>query len=279
MPDKSRWEEAIGNREWRLLDVSGEPHEGDIVLPFAVEELECMRVAKGAAPLLHMWRHRKALVLGLRDRRLPRAAEAMARFREEGYSVMVRNSGGALVPLDEGVLNVTMIVPADPGAIGVRHDFAVMAEWVRRAAGRLADLSIAVGEVAGAYCPGDYDMSVGGQKFCGIAQRRKLGAFAVQAFIVTEGSGAARAGEAARFYELATGGDVQDAPRVLPESTRSLQEWARTVTVAGLADAFTALLRQQASVRKTTRHDDLAAYGPDGLADMIQRMKARYDTD
>lgn len=268
----------IRNREWRVIDISDKPLEGDIVFPFAVEELACMEVAGGAAPLLHMWRHRKALVLGLRDRKLPRAAEAMAKFRAEGYSVMVRNSGGALVPLDEGVLNVTMIVPTLPGAIGVREDFAAMAAWVRQAIAELADLPVAVGEVAGAYCPGDFDLSIGGRKFCGIAQRRKLGAYAVQAFIVTEGSGAARAEQAARFYEWAGAGSP-DALRVLPESTRSLQEWADAVTVAGLAGAFTTLLRRRAKLADTRRGHDLACLEQAGLADMIRRMKARYDTD
>jgi octanoyl-[GcvH]:protein N-octanoyltransferase len=279
MQDNCRFEEWTGIREWRVLDTSGAPLAGDIVLPFAVDELACAEVAAGSPPLLHLWRHRKALVLGLRDRKLPRASEAMAAFRQEGYSVMVRNSGGAAVPLDEGVLNVTLVVPARPGAVDVRREFAAMADFVRRAVHRLDPaLEIAVGEVGGAYCPGDYDLSAGGRKFCGIAQRRKLGAYAVQAFIVAEGGGEDRARTAARFYRMSAGdGAGQTGLTVLPESTASLREWSDRVTAAGLAESFKDLLRKQADIRSEARHYD----GYDGrmLEAMIGRMKARYDTD
>jgi len=278
MQNEIGFEEWFRARPWRILDTSGEPLSGDVALPFAVDELECANVAAGAPPLLHLWRHRKALVLGLRDRRLPRASCAMEAFRREGYSVMVRNSGGAVVPLDEGVLNVTMVVPLSAGGVAVRREFAAMAEAVKAAVGRLDDgLGIDVGEVAGSYCPGDFDLSVGGRKFCGIAQRRKLGACAVQAFINVEGDGAARARAAARFYRTA-GGDGPDGPvPVRPESTAGLAEWSGRMTVAGLAEAFRNLVRERAAVRREAH--DYGGYDRELLAAMIGRMKARYDTD
>src|SRR3546814_13002901 len=61
------------------------------------------------------------------------------------------------------------------------------------------------GEIAGAYCPGEYDVSIGGRKVSGIAQRRRLDAYVVQAFVVIEGDGDERARLVHRFYELATG--------------------------------------------------------------------------
>lgn len=279
MQESTRFAEWPGAREWRVLDVSGKALDGEIVVPFAVEELECDRVAAGAPPLLHMWRHGKALVLGLRDRRLPRAAEAMESFRKEGYSVMVRNSGGAAVPLDGGVLNVTMVVPAKPGAVGIRQEFAAMAEWVRRAVARLEPgLRIEIGEVAGAYCPGDYDLSVNGRKFCGIAQRRKLGAYAVQAFIVAEGNGEERAKRAASFYEMAAGNEAGGAAlSVLPESTRSLRQWSDRITATALAAAFRELLVEHAAIREAQTGYD--GYDRQALDGMVHAMKTRYDAD
>lgn len=278
MHDKTQIDDWFAGRAWRVLDASGEPLDGDAWLPFAAEELECGRVAAGAPPLLHLWRHKRALVLGLRDRRLPRAAEAMEAFRAEGVSVMVRNSGGAAVPLDAGVLNVTMVVPV-PGAVGIRRAFAAMAEWVRLAVSRLdSRLRVMIGEVSGAYCPGDFDLSVNGRKFCGIAQRRKLGACAVQAFIVAEGEGAALAERAARFYRMAAGEETGAAAlTVLPASTRSLAEWSDRVTAAGLAEAFRTLLAERAPVREIQL--GYGGYDRTELDALIQRMKARYDTD
>src|SRR5690606_4358177 len=144
----------------------------------------------GEAPLLHLWRHDKALVLGLRDRRLPRAKEAMSRFEQKAWSVMVRNSGGALVPLDAGVLNLTIINPNHPGAVRVHEDFQQMADLIAGAVQLVQEhADVRTGEILGAYCPGDYDLSIDGVKFCGIAQRRRLGAYAVQAFFDVDGGG------------------------------------------------------------------------------------------
>jgi len=272
-------EEWLGTRPWRILDVSARPLDEDAMLPFAVDELECANVAAGAPPLLHLWRHRRALVLGLRDRRLPRAGRAMETFRREGHDVIVRSSGGAAVPLDEGVLNVTLVVPLPAGGVSVRREFAAMARLVAEAVARLdGRLAVSVGEVAGSYCPGDYDLSVGGRKFCGIAQRRKLGACAVQAFINVEGAGRARAETAARFYRLAGGGAADgSAPAVAPESAASLSEWSDRMAVSALAEAFCDLLREKAGVLDISRH--YGEYDRPLLSDMAARMKVRYDAD
>lgn len=277
MEQSGRLSDWLGGTSWRLVDHSAEPLEGDVLLPFAVEELECDRVAAGALPVLHVWRHRKALVLGLRDRKLPSAREAMESFRAEGWSVMVRNSGGAVVPLDEGVLNATVIMPSKPGKMALHADFAMMANFVREAVGRTgAGLGAEIGEVAGAYCPGEFDLSAGGRKFCGIAQRRKLGAYAIQAFVVAEGSGRERAETAGRFYRLAGGASAGVRP-VLPDSTKSLSEWSDQASVSRLAGAFRDSLRQHAGIAEIA--DGYDAYDVRELQAIMANMIARYDTD
>ena len=114
-------------KDWRLLDTSAVILDGEALLPFVVEELECREIGKGAQPLIHIWRHRKACILGLRDRRLPRAREAMDWLEQQGYAVAVRNSGGAAVPLDEGVLNLSLILPNHSGTVKLHEDFTMMA--------------------------------------------------------------------------------------------------------------------------------------------------------
>ena len=197
----------------------------DPYLAFAIEEWLCREAGAGRlpGPIVHLWRHERAFVLGLRDSRLPRAAEAMERMeREEGWRVMVRNSGGAAVPLDPGVVNVTLIRPSEPGRIDLHADFRAMAELLAETLAPFG-VSFDIGEIAGAYCPGDFDLSIGGRKFCGMAQRRQTHAHAVQAFINAEGDSLARAAVVREFYRLARG-EAEAPLDVRPSTMGSLAE-------------------------------------------------------
>jgi octanoyl-[GcvH]:protein N-octanoyltransferase len=224
-----------------IVDRSGECFADDILIPFAVEELWCREVE---TPLVHIWRHRQAFVLGLRDRRLPNAEDSIRRLREEGYSAAVRHSGGAAVPLDPGIVNLSLIAPKAIGDMQFKPYFEWMSRLIRSAAEDLG-LSASQGEVAGSYCPGEYDISVCGRKFCGIAQRRQVNGVIVQAFVVVVGSGVSRAERVQRFYEESRGSGLDAAtgyPNVIPSVMTSLQE-----AVGGgftVSDFVDVLLRQ-----------------------------------
>jgi octanoyl-[GcvH]:protein N-octanoyltransferase len=84
------------------------------------------------------------------------------------------------------------------------HDFERMYELISLALS-FTGCRVDKGEIAGAYCPGDYDLSIDGRKFCGIAQRRQAKALIVQAFVVAEGSGSERAAMVRAFYDAAAG--------------------------------------------------------------------------
>lgn len=243
----------------------------DIYFPFAVEEWLCREAGAGrlAEPVVHLWRHERAFVLGLRDSRLPRAAEAMEWLeREEGYRVMVRNSGGAAVPLDDGVVNVTLIRRSEPGRIELAADFRIMAEWL---AERLLPFGVAfeTGEVGGSYCPGEFDLSVGGRKFCGLAQRRQLHAFAVQAFVNAEGDSAARAAVAREFYRRAGGERSAGALEVRPGVMGSLTE---------LCPAFPGARPWMAAVAESLGEPSALPNAAISAAiDIAASMRVRYD--
>ena len=201
-----------------------DPAVSDIRHPFALEELLCRRVGQGHAPIVHLWRHPRAFVMGLRDSRLPGAAEAIRWLEAQGYSTMVRNSGGAAVPLDLGVVNVTLILPKREGSMDYREDFERMYVLIREALKKVT-ARVTKGEVVGSFCPGDYDLSIGGRKFCGIAQRRQQHALAVQAFVIVEGKGAEKAALARAFYDrAAAGADAAQFPLVEAASMASLDE-------------------------------------------------------
>src|SRR5690554_3452190 len=128
----------IQSMDWRILDSSASPLTGEALLPFVIDELECRRIGKGAAPLIHIWRHQQAFIVGLRDRKLTNARPAMEALIKQGYAVAVRNSGGAAVPLDKGVLNISMIRPNPLGITKLHDDFAAMAGLIQETIYRLA---------------------------------------------------------------------------------------------------------------------------------------------
>lgn len=228
--------------EWRVLDEVAPARSGDLRAELARDEALTEAVGRGEAPpTLRLWRCTRAVALGHRDARLPGAGAAMAALAAEGWTVAVRPSGGALVPLDAGVLNASLIYP--DGGLDIAGGFARMHGLILRALAPLG-LPVARGEVPGGYCPGDSDLSVGGRKFCGVSQRRKRLATGVHAFLLVEGAGAERGRLAAAFYARAAAG--APCPVVRPEAMASLSELSgRPLTVAAVAAWLAAAARVQ----------------------------------
>jgi octanoyl-[GcvH]:protein N-octanoyltransferase len=81
-------------------------------------------------------------------------------------------------------------------------------------------------EIAGSYCPGSYDLSIGGQKFAGISQRRMRGGVAVQIYLCVDGSGSARASLIGEFYKRSLAGETTkfQYPVIKPDVMASLAE-------------------------------------------------------
>lgn len=262
-----------------IIERSLNDYAEDVLLPFAWEELVCRKVGEGALPpVAHLWRHPGAMVLGLRDRRLPAAEEAMDALRRRGLSVGVRHLGGAAVPLDRGVVNLSLILPHEVGArIDFHKDFRHMTRLITEAVG-LWGGTVHPGMIQGAYCPGEYDLAIEGKKFCGIAQRRQLKASIVSAFIVVEGSGEERAVEVRSFYEQATGGQAHaDDPGILPGSTASLAELTEE---AGSAEAFMRVLcrrLEQEGGQPAHPQPQLPAW--EETARTLAELRRRYDSN
>jgi octanoyl-[GcvH]:protein N-octanoyltransferase len=207
-----------------ILNRSQETSPRHPLYAFALEELLCRGMEQGALPVLHLWRHPRAFIMGLRDSRLPHAQKAAYHLEEAGYQTAVRNSGGAAVPLDLGVLNLTLLLPKPVGDVDHRKDFEKMVALIQAALGNLTH-EVNKGEIIGSFCPGEFDLSIGGYKFCGIAQRRLQQAIAVQAFVIVEGIGSHKAALAKEFYATAAKGAKTDQfPLVELDSMASLSE-------------------------------------------------------
>jgi octanoyl-[GcvH]:protein N-octanoyltransferase len=269
----------------RLYDRSAQCVADDVLLPFAFEECIMREVAESGVPAVHLWRHGRAVVLGLRDRKLPQAVEAIRWLEGEGFRVGVRHSGGAAVPLDSGVLNVTLMMPKPPGQLDFHDDFVQMSDWIADVL-RPGGLRVEVGEIRGSYCPGNFDLSIDGKKFCGIAQRRQVRAIAVQAFVNVEGSGEARGERIREYYRRALAGAANGgyAPDVRPDRVTSLAECAASSaagahsepvrTVAQFVSRWKQVLRQRFEVIETECRPDLEH--PD-VREKARQIRARYD--
>ncbi|MFU1795122.1 biotin/lipoate A/B protein ligase family protein [Paenibacillus azoreducens] len=263
-----------------ILDRMNPDPQQDALYPFALDELLCKETGKGGPPLCHIWRHPRSFIIGLRDSRLPGAAKACAWLESLGYKTAIRNSGGAAVPLDLGVVNLSLILPKQgAGDERFRGDFERMYDLIRAALAHTG-VSVDKGEIAGAYCPGDFDLSIGGRKFCGIAQRRQANAFVVQAFVIADGSGQERAGLVREFYDRAgKGAETGDFPQVESSSTASLAELAGVGphAAASFAEAVKNVIRsRQTAEGIAASAAKLTLPGTREVQAMADQLRQRY---
>lgn len=218
-PSSLPWSHAF-----HIIDTSSKLLQADPWQPFALDELLCQLAHQHQIGFAHIWRHTNGFILGQKDSHLPYAQQAMEWLEHKGYQPIIRNSGGAAVPLDKDIVNISLIFPIQGNNYSnYNQDFHRMYELIAQAMAYTGK-KVEIGEIQGAFCPGDYDLSVDGFKFCGIAQRRKLNAFAVQAFVIVDGKGSDRTKLVRAFYEQAAGhAPVSDYPQVTDVSTESLQ--------------------------------------------------------
>ncbi|MBB6453898.1 lipoate-protein ligase A [Salirhabdus euzebyi] len=201
---------------------------------FAMDDALCISVGEAISPpTARVWVHDKTVVLGIPDGRLPHLKAGTDYLEQHDYDVIIRNSGGLAVVLDEGILNLSLIFPHGK-KIDIHDGYEAMVSLVQQLF-KKEDKKIEAFEVKGSYCPGDYDLSIDGMKFAGISQRRVKNGTAVQIYICVEGSGSERAALVKAFYERGLQGDSASFsyPQITPQSMASLQElFGTTITVS-----------------------------------------------
>ncbi|WP_088037224.1 lipoate--protein ligase family protein [Bacillus velezensis] len=234
---------------WRIIDQSSLGPYFDAKQSFAMDDTLCASVGKGESPATaRTWVHHRTIVLGIQDTRLPFLEDGVKLLEGEGYRVIVRNSGGLAVVLDEGVLNISLIFEDEKKGIDIDRGYEAMTELVRRML-RPYNAEIEAYEIKGSYCPGSYDLSIGGRKFAGISQRRLRGGTAVQIYLCADKSGSARADLIRRFYQAALKDKSNDTksvyPDIRPETMASLSELLQTdITVQDLMLALLTELKE-----------------------------------
>ncbi|WP_445429843.1 lipoate--protein ligase family protein [Bacillus atrophaeus] len=235
--------------KWRIIDQSSLGPYFDAKQSFAMDDTLCASVGKGlSTATARSWVHHQTIVLGIQDTRLPYLEDGVRLLENEGYRVIVRNSGGLAVVLDEGVLNISLIFEDQKKGIDIDRGYEAMVELMKRML-KSYEAKIEAYEIEGSYCPGSYDLSIGGKKFAGISQRRLRGGVAVQIYLCADKSGSERADLIRRFYQAALKDKSNDVkgvyPDIRPETMASLSELLQTdITVQDLMLSLLTELKQ-----------------------------------
>jgi octanoyl-[GcvH]:protein N-octanoyltransferase len=157
---------AEGCGRWEIRDETaglGDTHGDDLLLG----EL----AVPPHRPVARLWQAAPSLVVPRRLSDLTLFDHAAARSARRNWPVVTRGSGGHAVPLQPGILNLTLAYPAASGwsiDAAYRHLAGILV-----AALCATGIDARIGEVPGAFCPGRFDLSVGGRKVAGTAQRRR----------------------------------------------------------------------------------------------------------
>jgi octanoyl-[GcvH]:protein N-octanoyltransferase len=219
-------EELLRQPTYRVIDQSAVGIHFQALQSFGTDDTLCASVGTGHAPAtVRTWVHHQTIVLGIQDTKLPFLEEGRQYLASQGYQSIIRNSGGLAVVLDEGVLNISLILPEAEKGIDINRGYDTMWHLIER---MFADFNkpIEAREIVGSYCPGSYDLSIDGKKFAGISQRRLKKGVAVQIYLCVNGSGSKRAELIRQFYEIAKQNEPTKFtyPDIVPEVMASLSE-------------------------------------------------------
>ncbi|MBX8522190.1 lipoate--protein ligase family protein [Pseudomonas cichorii] len=123
---------------------------------------------------LLFWRpNDQALVMPRRMSRLPGFTEASETLADNGWPVLLRETGGEPVPQSSATVNIALVY-AQPGTDADRDRIEIA---YRRLCQPILDLltelggQASLGEVDGAFCDGRFNVNLDGRKMVGTAQR------------------------------------------------------------------------------------------------------------
>lgn len=251
---------------WRYYDQSISAKQRSPLESFATDDTLCQLVGQlMSPPTIRTWVHEASVVLGIQDHRLPYVQQGMELLESRGYPPFVRNSGGLAVVLDEGILNISIVLSEQKESLSINDGYDVMVDLVKGLFPEVAE-KIKAYEIVGSYCPGSYDLSIDGKKFAGISQRRLRQGVAVQIYLCIEGSGSQRAALIRDFYEESLQQEETKFayPQIVPEVMASLSELIDPhLTVEAVVIRLQQLLNQWAEeVRPQSFYDEeLTLYG------------------
>lgn len=176
------------------IEVNDTAFPGRAAFDVAVSRAVLREVAGGQrAETLRLYQPDDVVSFSSTDLRRPGFARAVRAARDGGFDAALRLAGGSAAVFHTGTLAFAWCTPEADERSRIRARFAQTAQWVARALRRLG-VDARVGEVPGAYCPGEFSVNAGGRrKLMGVGQRVVRGAAHTGGVIVVRASARARA--------------------------------------------------------------------------------------
>ena len=182
-----------------ILTVQGldRPEDG-----FGLQQAVLEEVAAGSRDATALlWTSPRYVGVTHPETRLPGFGEAVRLAGEDGFPVLVRNSGGGAVAANEGSISFSLTSPVEDLRHGLYDRYSEAVELILAALINLG-IEAEAGEVEDEFCPGAYSIRSGGYsgvKIAGLAQRVTRRAARVEALVLVTDTSELR-GALVRFY-------------------------------------------------------------------------------
>lgn len=214
----------ITDQSFLYYDAETMPFKNKFISHFALSDALMASAGRHQQPMIHFWPTSNLIILGMMDTKLPYFSEALAVLKAVGKNTIVRNSGGLAVVGDEGVLNFSIILP-ERERIPIDVGYAIMLLLVDCALKQYGK-TIEAYEIEDSYCPGDFDLSIDGKKFAGIAQRRLKNGIAIMIYISVTGNQQERAELIREFYQAGLNNETVKwhYPKINPSVMATLED-------------------------------------------------------
>lgn len=213
---------------------------------------ELSTTLKDGQLIVRFWQA-QGVILGKMDTVTSRFTQGLDFLDEQGQDTLIRKAGGLAVVCDDGILNLSLIFSKHhPLYGGLNEAYGFGVEFLRTVLSDL-DLPIEDGEISASYCPGKYDLSVNGQKFCGMAQYRTKDAVMLMMTLCVSGNQAERCALIEGFYSIANPDLDPRFPQIDPNVMETLEKLSdRTLTVPQLKTMILAHLSEHGTSVKTS---------------------------
>lgn len=265
----------IAHQSFLRYDAETMPFKNQTISHFALADVLLASAGKNQESILHFWPTSNLIILGMMDTKLPYFSKALDVLKAAGKDYIVRNSGGLAVVGDEGVLNFSIILPErDNQRIPIDEGYSIMLLLIHLAL-KPYGKTIQAYEIEDSYCPGDFDLSIDGRKFAGIAQRRIKNGIAVMIYISVNGDQDERAELIREFYQVGLQNETVKwhYPDVDPKVMATLKELLGiNLTVNDMKEhILTALSELDSTVSTGTYSNEMMEHYQEALQKMIRR--------
>lgn len=259
-----------------LYDSDTMPFSNKFISHFALGDSLLKQVgANQTNGVLHFWTTKELVILGMMDTKLPYFEAGLKTLETKQKNYLVRNAGGLAVVSDDGILNLSLILPEAPEQkISIDEGYELMFRLMQQAFKKY-NKKIEAFEIVESYCPGDFDLSIDGKKFAGIAQRRMRNGVGIMIYMSVNGNQANRSTMIQEFYTAGLAGEETKwkFPNVNPEVMATLEDLFETpLTVAEVKELILASLTEQnVQIAKGSYSEKIKADYQIAFEKMVQR--------